>query len=121
MISAEQERRNRMIETVMSVLVVFILLYLFASVKIVRQGYHYTIEHFGRFTTVARPGMSFFPPFFYRIARKINTIEQVLDIPAHEIITNDNAIVSTDGVMFYPLLDADKTAYEVSALYVAIM
>ncbi|WP_408640612.1 SPFH domain-containing protein [Allosphingosinicella deserti] len=92
-----------------------------SGIKIVRQGYHYTIEHFGRFTTVAHPGFNFFMPFFYRVGRRVNMMEQVLDIPGQEIITKDNAMVSTDGVVFFQVLDAAKAAYEVSDLYVAIM
>jgi len=108
-------------ESIFAVVVVFVILYLFASVKIVRQGYQYTIEYFGRFTTVARPGMNFYPPFFYRVGRKVNMMEQVLDIPGQEIITKDNAMVSTDGVVFFQVLDAAKAAYEVSDLYLSIM
>ncbi len=103
------------------ILLAFILLWLFASVKVVRQGYHYTIEYFGRFTTVARPGLNFFPAMFYRVGRKVNMMEQVLDIPGQEIITRDNAMVSTDGVVFFQVLDAAKAAYEVSDLYLAIL
>ena len=110
-----------MITSVISIVVVFVLLYLFASVKIVRQGYHYTIEHFGRFTTVANPGLNFYPAIFYRVGRKVNMMEQVLDIPGQEIITRDNAMVQTDGVVFFQVLDAAKAAYEVSDLYLAIM
>jgi regulator of protease activity HflC (stomatin/prohibitin superfamily) len=88
---------------------------------VVRQGYQYTIEHFGRFTTVARPGLNFYPAFFYRVGRRVNMMEQVLDIPGQEIITKDNAMVAVDGVVFFQVLDAAKAAYEVSDLYLAIM
>lgn len=101
--------------------VILALIYLFASIKIVRQGFEYTIEYFGRFTQVAKPGFNFFPAFFYRVGRKVNMMEQVLDIPGQEIITKDNAIIHSDGVVFFQVLEASKAAYEVNDLYNAIM
>ncbi|OYY69376.1 SPFH domain-containing protein [Sphingomonas sp. 28-63-12] len=102
-------------------LLVLVIMFLFASLKMVRQGYQYTIEHFGRFTTVARPGLNFYPAFFYSVGQRINMMEQVLDVPQQEIITKDNAMVAVDGVVFFQVLDAAKAAYEVSDLFVAIM
>ena len=98
-----------------------VILYLAASIKIVRQGYQYTIERFGKFTQVASPGFNFFPAFFYAVGRKINMMEQVIDVPSQEIITKDNAMVSVDGVVFFQVLDAAKAAYEVSELRLALL
>ncbi len=107
--------------TVVAAAVFVLILYLFSSVKIVNQGYQYTIEYFGRFTAVAAPGFNFYPAFFYRVGRKVNMMEQVIDIPGQEIITKDNAMISTDGVVFFQVLDAAKAAYEVSDLYLALL
>jgi regulator of protease activity HflC (stomatin/prohibitin superfamily) len=110
-----------MLTTFMAAIAVLALLFVMMSVKIVHQGYRFTIEHFGRFTRVAEPGFNFVPPFFYRVGRRINMMEQVLDIPGQEIITKDNAMIAVDGVVFFQVLDAAKAAYEVSDLYLAIM
>lgn len=101
--------------------VVLVVLLLFATIKIVPQGYHYTVESFGRYTRTLKPGLNIIMPFVERVGHKMNMMEQVLDVPTQEVITRDNASVAADGVAFFQILDAAAAAYEVSGLRNAVL
>src|SRR5215470_16839357 len=103
------------------ILVLLAILVLFAGVKTVPQGYAWTVERFGRFTQILQPGLNLIVPFFDRIGRKMNMMEQNLDIPEQDVITKDNATVTVDGVAFFQVFDAAKASYEVAFLEQAIL
>ncbi|MCQ8783273.1 SPFH domain-containing protein [Mangrovibrevibacter kandeliae] len=106
------------------VIVVFLvvgLIVLSSTIKIVPQGYNYTVENFGRYTRTLTPGLNLITPFVERIGARLNMMEQVLDVPEQEVITRDNASVAADAVAFYQILDAAAAAYEVSGLQNAIL
>jgi len=103
------------------VLGLFAVVLVFQGVRVVPQGYEYTVERFGRYTRTLRPGLHVIVPIVDRIGAKMNMMETVLDVPSQEVITRDNARVQADGVVFFQVLDAAKAAYEVNQLQVAIL
>ena len=101
--------------TLITLGVLFVLV-LFAAAKTVPQGFNFTIERFGRYIRTLKPGLNLIIPFVDGIGRKMNMMEQVLDVPHQEVITRDNASVTANGVTFYQILDAAAAAYEVDKL-----
>ncbi|HJP22899.1 MAG: SPFH domain-containing protein [Alphaproteobacteria bacterium] len=103
------------------VLVLLALVLLLLAVKVVPQGWEFTVERFGRFTRSLRPGFHVIMPLIDTIGRKLNMMESVLDVPEQEVITKDNAMVRANGVIFFQILDAPKAAYEVNNLELAVL
>src|SRR5438067_8196239 len=103
------------------VVVVLAVLTLFAGVKTVSQGYNWTVERFGRYTRTLTPGLNLIVPYFDRIGRKMNVMEQVIDVPEQDVISKDHANGTVDGVAFYQVFDAAKASYEVANLNQAII
>lgn len=95
------------------------IIVLFKTVRMVPQGYEWTVERFGKYTHTLDPGLHFLIPVVYGVGRKVNMMEQVLDVPSQDVITRDNAVVRVDGVVFFQVLDAAKAAYEVANLEIA--
>ncbi|MEO0618115.1 MAG: SPFH domain-containing protein [Pseudomonadota bacterium] len=92
-----------------------------SSIKIVTQGYTYTVERLGKYNRTLHPGFHVLTPVVEQVGVKMNMKEQVLDIPSQEVITKDNAMVRVDGVAFFQVLDAAQASYEVNNLELAII
>jgi regulator of protease activity HflC (stomatin/prohibitin superfamily) len=98
-----------------------VVFYLVRAIRMVPQGYNYTVERFGRYVRTLDPGLGLIVPFIDRVGHKMNMMERVLDVPSQEVITRDNAMVKVDGIAFFQVLDAPKAAYEVAILEDAIL
>jgi regulator of protease activity HflC (stomatin/prohibitin superfamily) len=102
------------------VLVALSVIILFRAIRIVPQGREYTVERFGRYTRTLSPGIAFLTPFVEGIGRRMNMMEQVLDVPQQDVITKDNVSVQVDAIVFIQVMDAGQAAYRVDNLSYAI-
>ncbi|MFE1602081.1 SPFH domain-containing protein [Methylobacterium sp. ID0610] len=102
-------------------LALVVVLTIALGVRIVPQGFVHTVERFGRFQRTLTAGLGLIIPYVERIGRRVNVMEQVLDVPSQEAFTRDNAGVRIDAVAFYQVLDPARASYEVSNLELALL
>jgi regulator of protease activity HflC (stomatin/prohibitin superfamily) len=97
------------------------VLLLFLGVKSVPQGQQWTVERFGKYTKTLEPGLNLIIPAIDVIRHKLGMMEEVMDIPAQNVISKDNAMVRADGVVFYQIINAAQAAYQVNGLVNALL
>jgi regulator of protease activity HflC (stomatin/prohibitin superfamily) len=101
-------------------LLFFIAIIAFKSIKVVTQSEVYVIERFGRFHKTATAGLNIIVPFMDRVRAKVSLKQNTMDVLPQGVITKDNVTLTIDTVVFYKITDPIKAVYEIENLRVGI-
>jgi regulator of protease activity HflC (stomatin/prohibitin superfamily) len=96
------------------VLVLFVVITILRSVRIVPQGRARNVERLGRYHRTLQPGMNFVVPFVDRVCPVMELREQVVSFPPQPVITEDNLVVEIDTVLYFQVTDPRSAAYEIA-------
>ncbi len=96
---------------VLIVVIVFILLVVARSVKIVPQRTAYIVERLGKYRGTLEAGLHILIPFIDKVAYIHTLKEQAVDVPPQSCITKDNICVEVDGILYMQVVDAQKASY----------
>jgi regulator of protease activity HflC (stomatin/prohibitin superfamily) len=99
---------------------VFLLIFAFSAVKIVRPYEKGVIERLGRYSRTVGSGLNVIVPFLENV-RKVDVREMVVDVPPQEVITKDNVLVTVDAVIYYEVTDPYNFSYNVADYWTAII
>ena len=112
-------------EIFLIVILVFVLIVAFASIKVVRQSEVRVIERLGKYHKTAEAGLNFILPFVDKVRAVVSLKQQTMDVTPQSVITKDNVTITIDTVVFYQITDPVKAVYEIESLqkgiaYIAI-
>ena len=96
------------------VLVLFAILVLAKTIRIIPQARAGIVERFGKYRATLQPGLNVVTPFVDRVRYVIDMREQVVSFPPQPVITEDNLVVSIDTVIYFQVTDPVAATYEIA-------
>ena len=106
--------------SVVGVFVILVIVTVVKGVRIVPQGYKHIVQRLGKYHATLSPGLNFIIPYVDSIVEKLTTKDIVLDIPAQEVITKDNAVIITNAIAYINIISPEKAVYGVEDYVLAI-
>ncbi|MEM9005524.1 MAG: SPFH domain-containing protein [Cyanobacteria bacterium P01_F01_bin.86] len=106
--------------SVFAILALIVIGYTVGSVRIINQGNQALVERLGRYHRKLRPGLNFIVPFLDTIVLEESMRERLLDVPPQSAITKDNVSLNVDAVVYWKILDLERTYYEIEDIQSAI-
>ncbi|HMM48053.1 MAG TPA: slipin family protein [Miltoncostaeaceae bacterium] len=100
------------------IILVVVLIFLFASVKVAREYERGVVFRLGRLIGIKGPGMFILVPFIDK-AIKVDLRTITMNVPPQEVITHDNVTVKVNAVAYFRVLDAAKAIVQVENYLVA--
>jgi len=97
-----------------ALVVIFVLVALFRSVRIVPQTVAIIVERLGRYSRTLDAGLHLLIPFVDRVRAAVDLREQVVSFPPQPVITSDNLVVSIDTVIYFQVTDPKSAVYEIA-------
>src|ERR1044071_2151418 len=105
---------------IFALLLVFVVLVLAKTIRIIPQARAGIVERFGKYRTTLSPGLNVVTPFVDRVRYVIDMREQVVSFPPQPVITEDNLVVSIDTVIYFQVTDPVAATYEIANYISAI-
>lgn len=98
---------------VLALLVLFALVVVARTVRIVPQATAQLIERLGRYSRTLDAGLHLLIPFIDKVRANVDLREQVVSFPPQPVITSDNLVVSIDTVIYFQVTDPKSAVYEI--------
>jgi regulator of protease activity HflC (stomatin/prohibitin superfamily) len=102
------------------VLGVFAVIIAGQAIYIVKQYERGVVTSFGRYIHTVEPGLRVIMPFIQTLTR-VDMRETVMDVTPQEVITEDNAVVTVDAVVYFQVTDPFRRLYNVTDFRLAAM
>jgi regulator of protease activity HflC (stomatin/prohibitin superfamily) len=93
---------------------------IFQGVRLVPQGSKWVVQRLGKYHKTLNPGLNILIPYVDTVSYKVTTKDIVLEIPAQEVITKDNASILANAVAYISIISPDKAVYGVEDYRMAI-